>query len=368
VVARSTAPVKPARRASDQVEAAALAIRAQLTRDGWDAGPLSVADKMRQMGMVPPSRATLARIFSRNGVVKPEPTKRPRASYVRFRYPDPNGCWQLDGFEYTLDSGITRCILQVEDDHSRVVLASHVAPAETSDAAIAVTAEAIRRHGVPVMFLTDNGLAFNQSRRGKTSEFEAWLVRQGVTPICGRPGKPTTQGKNERLHQTLQRFLDANRPIMTTKRLIKLVNDFEDYYNRQRTHQALEPGQTPEQAYRAKAKARPAPPPPARTLKRQPVQPGAIPVSDTPGAPAWADRTADTQGNVNICHTRIRVGKHLAGRTFHILYDDNTIEVFDTDGASLGQTPRPPIPDTGLQPYLTLQPPTPNETQPSTNP
>ena len=112
--------------------------------------------------------------------------------------------------------------LQVEDDHSRFILASHVARAETAEAAISVVATAISRHGAPAKFLTDNGTAFNQSRRGNVSQLETFLRRQGVTPITGRPSKPTTQGKNERLHQTVQKFLDAHRPIRTTARLVEL--------------------------------------------------------------------------------------------------------------------------------------------------
>ncbi|MCC6498234.1 MAG: transposase family protein, partial [Propionibacteriaceae bacterium] len=179
-------------RTSQELETIALQVRAQLKKEGWDHGPLSVSAAMRRQGLTPPSRATLARIFTRHGVVTPEPAKRPRASYRRFRYPDPNGCWQLDGFEVRLDdeAGSTRCVLQVEDDHSRFVLASHVARSETSEAAITVVATAIGRHGAPARFLTDNGTAFNQSRQGKTSQLEAYLRRQGVTPITGRPSKP----------------------------------------------------------------------------------------------------------------------------------------------------------------------------------
>jgi transposase InsO family protein len=79
---------------------------------------------MREQGTVPPSRATLARIFTRAGVVTPQPQKKPRAAWWRFVYPNPNGCWQLDGTDIKLDNGQTRCVLQVEDDHSRLILAS----------------------------------------------------------------------------------------------------------------------------------------------------------------------------------------------------------------------------------------------------
>lgn len=364
VVARSTSPVTQAGRTPAAVEEQALAIRGELTRKGWDAGPMSVASEMRKRGLVPPSRATLARIFTRRGVVTPQPQKKPRAAFHRFRYPDPNGCWQLDGFNYKLDNGQSRCVLQVEDDHARFVLASHVAVSENADAAIGVVAEAIRRHGAPTFFLTDNGAAFNQSRRGRESRLERFLKRQGVTPISGRPGHPTTQGKNERLHQTLGKFLDANRPIDTTRRLAELVDQFDDYYNHQRPHQGLDHlDQTPAQAYQAKPKALPAPhpitttpPPPkpvtdtatARTAlvraKRGPYRnyKGATPPGETPDTVREAERHVHSTGIIAICGHVIYVARSRAGQPVHVQFDDHTITVIDTDGVILGTTHRPP--------------------------
>mgnify|MGYP001588671945 FL=1 len=367
-VSRKTAP---------EIEEVALQVRAELKRQGWDYGPLSVAAVMRRRGINPPSRATLARIFTRHGVVAAEQAKRPRSSYQRFRYPDPNGCWQLDGFETRLDDEATskRCVLQVEDDHSRFILASHVARAETAEAAISVVATAISRHGAPAKFLTDNGTAFNQSRRGNVSQLETFLRRQGVTPITGRPSKPTTQGKNERLHQTVQKFLDAHRPIRTTARLVELLAEFDTYYNTHRAHQALDhPDQTPAEAYYAKPKAVPATPqpepsppaakPPTKTVATGIARrtPGEHPTTNTVRS---ANRTVSSTGRIYICSAKIYVGTRHAGQTLHITFDATTIEVFDTNGVLLGTTPHPGNAPHGTYQTLTKTGPI-NETQPST--
>lgn len=382
VTARRPVAKSVKRHTSEELEAVALRVRAELKRAGWDHGPLSVAAAMRRQGITPPSRATLARIFTRHGVVTPEPAKRPRASYRRFRYPDPNGCWQLDGFEYRLDdeAGSKRCVLQVEDDHSRFILASHVALSETGEAAITVVVRAIGRHGAPARFLTDNGTAFNQSRRGKTSQLESYLRRQGVEPITGRPGKPTTQGKNERLHRTIQKFLDANRPIRTGQRLTELVEEFEEYYNTQRAHQSLEPDQTPADAYQARPKAVPGPPKPeiappvvtppgssgqrivASGIARRMM--GERTLNTAPGAARWADRNVTPSGRIHICHAKIYVGSRRAGQTLHVLFDATTIEIFDTNGVLLGSVPHPGKVPAGTFKLLTIQPwhPHPSET------
>jgi|SRR5690625_4673802 len=57
-------------------------------------------------------------------------------------------------------------------------------------------------------------------------------------PITGRPARPTTQGKNERSHQTLTRFLDAN-PPSTLAQVRRRIALFRVHYNTRRPHQAL---------------------------------------------------------------------------------------------------------------------------------
>lgn len=89
-----------------------------LEASGLDHGPISVFERMRQMGLSAPSVAALARIFRQAGVARAEPRKRPRAAWRRFVYPYPNACWQLDATEYVLTGGRLAVIFQLIDDHS----------------------------------------------------------------------------------------------------------------------------------------------------------------------------------------------------------------------------------------------------------
>jgi putative transposase len=104
-----------------------LGAREELKELGLDHGPLSVMAKLSRQGFRPPSRATVARIFARAGVVVPEPRKKPRSAYKRFVYPQPNACWQIDSTEWQLAGGRKVAIFQLIDDHSRLALASLVA-------------------------------------------------------------------------------------------------------------------------------------------------------------------------------------------------------------------------------------------------
>lgn len=325
---RTTKPVNSPARIPSGMVALALLTRAALKDAGFDYGPLSVAAKLRRQGFEPPSRATLSRIFTREGVVTPEPRKRPRSSYKRFVYPNPNGCWQIDSTEWLLADNRKVAIFQLVDDHSRLALASLVATGETSEAAIKVVKTAIEKHGVPQKFLSDNGAALNPTRRGMTGALVEFLKSRGVDPITGKPSKPTTQGKNERFHQTLHRYLHCQPAASTIAELQGHVDVFDIYYNTEREHQALAPGTTPQEAWDATPKAvppQPSTPETAKSSARKSVQ-----------------RVVDRQGDVTVVGTRFKIGKHRFGETINILYNDEDLMFFDIRGAEITTHSRPP--------------------------
>jgi putative transposase len=239
-------------------------IRAALEASGLDHGPISVHEKMRAMGLPEvPSTASLARIFREAGVARLEPKKKPRSAWRRFVYPAPNACWQLDATEYVLTGGRKCVIFQLIDDHSRYALASHVAWGETAEAAIAVFDKAVAAHGVPQRLLTDNGAALNPTRRGYAGQLVDHVSRLGVEAITGKPYKPTTQGKNERFHQTLFRYLDKQPLAQTLAELQTQVDTFDRIYNTERPHQGLPGRVTPRP--RGKPPPRPSRHAPGRT-------------------------------------------------------------------------------------------------------
>ena len=84
----------------------------------------------------------------------------------------------------------------------------------------------------------------------------------GVEPITGKPYKPTTQGKNERFHQTLFRYLDKQPLADTLAELQAQVDAFDHIYNTQRPHQGLPGRITPRAAWEATPKADPPRPKP----------------------------------------------------------------------------------------------------------
>lgn len=308
----------------EQTKQQAVDVRGALERSGLDHGPISVFEKMKMMGLKPPSVASLARLFREKNIARSEPKKKPRAAYRRFVYPAPNACWQLDATEYVLTGGRTCVIFQLQDDHSRLAVATHVADGETSAAAIAVVTKGITAHGVPQRLLTDNGLALNPARRGITGQLITHVSRLGIEAITGKPYKPTTQGKNERFHQTLFRWLDKQPLADSIEQLQELVDQFDIIYNTERSHQGLPGRITPQQAWDATDKA---------------VAPRPRPRENT--SSGEATRTVYGKGQVHIDGVRYQLGKQYIGQQAHAIWDLNTITFFDRHGTEIINHPRP---------------------------
>ena len=62
-------------------------------------------------------------------------------------------------------------------------------------------------HGWPAATLTDNGAVYTSRFTGGRNGFEYLLAYLGIRQKNGAPGHPQTQGKIERFHQTLKRWL-----------------------------------------------------------------------------------------------------------------------------------------------------------------
>jgi len=233
-------------------------LRLQLVTDGLDAGPVTIAWHLEQEGHRPPSTSTIRRILHTAGLITPEPRKRPRSSYRRFVAAQPNECWQSDFTHWHLsnpDGSTTDVeILNWLDDHSRLLLSCTVFHRVTGDLVVTSFSENINDYGLPASTLTDNGSVYTARFVGGKNAFEYLLAILGVTQKNGHPGHPQTQGKIERFHQTLKRWLAQQPPATTMTELQTQLNRFQHIYNHQRPHRELN-RQTPATAYTALPKA-----------------------------------------------------------------------------------------------------------------
>ena len=180
----------------------------------------------------------------------------------------------------------------------------------------------IEAHGVPQRLLSDNGAALNPSRRGVLGQLVAYVTSLGVEPITGKPYKPTTQGKNERFHQTLFRFLDKQPLAETLEQLQEQIDRFDEIYNTERPHQGLPGRITPAQAWESTSKVEPP----------RPVPQPAAPLGDGEGVRVTRIRD---NGTVFIRQTRFHVSRTLAGTIAYLVEEDAALLVFDHQGTLL---------------------------------
>jgi len=284
-----------------EIEDAIVRARKELADAGEFNGPFSIADRLVAEGVSPvPSRATIARILSRRGQVRPQPRKRPRSSYRRFQAGRPNELWQSDwtGWRLVDAAGTGRpvAIAGTLDDHSRLLVGIGAGSGDgTGELVWSVMAAAIGTHGVPMSSLTDNGLCYTTRHRGsdmRPAAFEVNLAALGCQSIASTPYHPQTCGKIERFWQTLKKWLRAREsshgPYRTLTALNRDLAVFADYYNTRRPHRALN-GRTPAVVFAATVKARPADrplPSQIQTYRCHVSTGGTISVSGPPGAVA----------------------------------------------------------------------------------
>jgi transposase InsO family protein len=254
---RSRRPKRTPIATPDAIRERVIQWRAQLTADGLDAGPVTIAWHLEQEGLRVPSTSTIRRILHHAELIVPEPRKRPRSSYLRFEMAQPNEMWQSDFIHWRLADGTDVEILNWLDDHSRYLLSCTAHKPVTGDTVVAVFLDLVEQYGPPTSTLTDNGSVYTSRFTGGRNAFEYVLPLLGVCQKNGSPGHPQTQGKTERFHQTLQRWLKARPPLTSTPQLQRALDEFRQHYNERRPHRALARN-TPGHAYRALPKAAPA--------------------------------------------------------------------------------------------------------------
>lgn len=254
---RSRRPKGNSKRTPEPVRRRVVELRVQLQGDGLDAGPLTIAWHLGEEGLRPPSDSTIRRILHAEGLIEPQPRKRPRSSYTRFEAAQPNETWQSDATHWHLADGSEVEILNWLDDHSRYLLRSTAHAPVDGETVVTSFLEAAEDFGTPASTLTDNACVYTARFTGGRNAFEYLLAGLGVKQKNGSPGHPQTQGKTERFHQTLKRWLAARPAAADLAELQDQLDAFRSHYNERRPHRAL--GRlTPATAYGATPKAIPA--------------------------------------------------------------------------------------------------------------
>ena len=320
---RSRRPRGSPGRTPVEIEDEVVELRKDLLDQGLDAGAHTIAYHLsrRHSEGVIPSVSTIWRILVRRGFVTPQPQKRPRSSFIRFEADMPNERWQADITHVRLADGQEVEVLNVIDDHSRLLIASDALVVFKAADVVSSFHRAAAANGFPATLLTDNGAVFTAAPRGGRCAIELETARLGIRTVHSRPYHPQTCGKVERFHQTLKRFLARQSPAATIAELQGDLDRFGDYYNTVRPHRAIG-RRTPAEAFGARPKATP-------SLAKLAV----------PGRFRLRRDKVDITGVVTLRRNsrlhHIGIGRRLIGTRVLVLVDDLQVRVITEDGELL---------------------------------
>jgi transposase InsO family protein len=200
-------------------------IRSMLARDRWS--PV-------------PATSTVHQVLVRRGLVEHVPRRRePAEGWRRFVRPYPNDLWHVDATRHLLANGRAFWVVDLVDDHSRFLLATHVCPAPTALAGWAAVRAAVAGYGLPRQMLSDNGLNFTGRLHGVTVAFERQVRAAGIELIHARPYHPETLGKLERQHATQNAWIADFGPPTSLAGAQHLLDAYRNDYNIARPHEAI---------------------------------------------------------------------------------------------------------------------------------
>ncbi|MCA1696284.1 MAG: IS481 family transposase [Actinobacteria bacterium] len=320
---RSRRPhTSPGRVVTEAGEELIIGLRKELAEQGLDAGAETIRWHLSDRGQPAPSVATIWRVLSRRGFLTPQPQKRPRSSWRRFEADQPNECWQADVTHWPLAGGTDAEILDVIDDHSRLLIGSTTRKVFTSGTVLTDLTTAFTSYGRPERVLTDNGAIFTAAYRGHGwVALERECVALGIALRHSRPYHPQTCGKVERVHQTIKKWLSMQPTPTTIAELQDQLDTFRAYYNHQRPHRAIN-RRAPAAAYTALPKALPS---------RQGIR-----VSEH--FRVRRDRV-DTDGKLTLRHSsrlhHIGIGRAWAGTAILMLIRELNIRIITEDTGEL---------------------------------
>jgi len=313
-------------------------------------GPKRLVFEMGRRGHGRVTRSTVYRVLVRNQLIEPRSRRRRRQDYVRWERPVPMQLWQLDvtASAFLADGAEVKIVTGI-DDHSRYCVIARAVMRATARPVCRAFIEAMAVYGVPEEVLTDNGTVFTgRFIKPRPAEvlFERICRENGITARRTRPRSPTTTGKIERLHQSLQlELLDVHGPFTSLPVLQAALDAWRDEYNSDRPHQSLDmafpasrfapavsplPLRVPPQLATASAQQAEQPEPPSAGLP--------VAGQQAPLVGVEADRVVPPSGNLWIGGQQVWLGPALADRKVTIWVDETSLHVL-LDGARIKTLP-----------------------------
>ena len=237
---RSRRPYRQANRLPEQLEC--LIVRLRKEHPSW--GAPKIREKLRRLnlGISLPAVSTVHAVLDRNQLVS-RGGRKPRyhAQGTSLSRPTAaNDLWCVDyKGEFMLADKRYCYPLTITDFASRYLICCDALETTKEMYAFTVFERAFKDFGLPVSIRSDNGVPFaSASAFFGLSKLSVWWLRLGIGIERIKPGNPQQNGRHERMHLTLKR--EATKP--PAKNFLQQQAKFDqfiEYYNHERPHQAL---------------------------------------------------------------------------------------------------------------------------------
>lgn len=237
----------------DDVE---LRIRhARLEHPTWGPKKLIAWLKKHEPDLALPAPSTVGELLKRAGLSEPRGHSRrvPRPQGIETAGARPNALWRIDHKGYFDTKNGTRCVpLTLTDHYSRYLLGLHATTSTRFAQVRPMLLFHFSEYGLPDAIRSDNGAPFASRAPGGLSAFGVLLAKLGIRHERIEPGHPEQNGRHERMHRTLKAET-ASPPAETLRAQQAVFRAFQDEFNHERPHEALEQ-RTPAELYTSSAR------------------------------------------------------------------------------------------------------------------
>ena len=192
-----------------------------------------------------PSASCMADILKRRGLTQPRrrrkrftvPRTRPFASCDR-----PNAVWCIDfKGKFRTQDGRWCHVLTIVDAFSRFLVRAEAVLDPNGREVERICDSAFLEFGLPSAMRSDNGPPFASTGPGRLTQLSVWWLRLGIRLDRIDPGKPQQNGRQERLHASLEEVVGTPAPSIRPQQ--RALDLWRREYNHERPHEAL--GQRP---------------------------------------------------------------------------------------------------------------------------
>ncbi len=227
-------------------------IEVKLSHQSW--GPKKVLDYLRrhEPGRRWPVDSTAGEILKRAGQVRRRRCRcRVCADSQPFAACDrSNRVWSADfKGQFHLGNGAWCYPLTITDNYSRYLFECRALASPTKAGVWPWFEWVFREYGLPEAIRSDNGVPFASLALGGISHLSKWWIKLGIKPERIKPGKPSQNGRHERMHRSLK-AATALPPKGTMAAQQQAFDVFVPEYNEERSHEALE-RRTPAEVYQS---------------------------------------------------------------------------------------------------------------------